>query len=102
MSLGGIGLPSELETIGNGAFESSGLYSITLPATLTTFSDEAFRNCEELASVTLPDSLEEIPDSCFQKYCAKLESIDLKNVKKIGGGAFSPQRVLPTLCCLLL
>ena len=59
-----------------------------MPATLTDLEPEAFRNCENLESVTIPDNMEEIPDSCF-KYCKKLESINLKNVKKIGGGAFS-------------
>ena len=82
-----VNLPSSLETIGDWAFLYCPLKSITLPASLTRLGHEAFRNCEELTSVTIPDNMEEIPDSCF-KYCYKLESIDLKNVKKIGGGAF--------------
>ena len=82
-----ITLPSSVKTIEGWAFLNSGLKSITLPSSLKTLGIEAFRNCEELTSVTIPDNLEEIPDSCF-KYCKKLESIDLKNVKKIGGGAF--------------
>ncbi len=88
ISLESLNLPASLETIECYAFNFSNLKSITLPASLTSLGHEAFRNCEELTSVTLPDNLEEIPDSCF-KYCAKLESIDLKNVKKIGGGAFA-------------
>ena len=53
ISLGGIGLPSELETIGNGAFESSGLNSITLPASLKTIGADAFKNCQNLIEVTV-------------------------------------------------
>ena len=82
-----ITLPSSVKTIEGWAFQNSGLKSITLPSSLKTLGVEAFRNCEDMTSVTIPDNLEEIPDSCF-KYCKKLESIDLKNVKKIGGGAF--------------
>ena len=88
IGLENITLPSSVKTIEGWAFQNSGLKSITLPSSLNTLGIEAFRNCEELTSVTIPDNLEEIPDSCF-KYCAKLESIDLKNVKKIGGGAFA-------------
>ena len=88
IGLENITLPSSVKTIEGWAFQNSGLKSITLPSSLNTLGIEAFRNCEELTSVTIPDNLEEIPDSCF-KYCTKLESIDLKNVKKIGGGAFA-------------
>ena len=99
IALENITLPSSVKTIEGWAFQHSGLKSITLPSSLKTFGNEVFRNCGELTSVTIPNNLEEIPDSCF-KYCAKLESIDLKNVKKIGGGAFGStglkNLVLPT------
>ena len=88
ISLRNANLPSSIEKIEGGAFAFCDLRSVTLPATLTDLEPEAFRNCENLESVVIPDNLEEIPDSCF-KYCKKLESINLKNVKKIGGGAFS-------------
>ena len=88
ISLRNANLPSSIEKIEGGAFAFCDLRSVTLPATLTDLEPEAFRNCENLESVVIPDNLEEIPDSCF-KYCKKLESIDLKNVKKIGGGAFA-------------
>lgn len=81
-------LPSGIETIEGGAFWSTDLPSIILPASLKTIGDGAFSNCPYLTSVVIPDGLEEIPNECF-KECTKLESIDLKNVKKIGGDAFA-------------
>ena len=51
-----ITLPSTLTTIGNEAFLSSGLTSISIPASVTSIGDAAFRDCGSMASITIEDS----------------------------------------------
>lgn len=49
-----------------------------------------------LRNVTLPESITEIPDSTFY-YCSALESIDLKNVTRVGEYAFANCTSLATV-----
>ena len=51
-SLKNIVLPSALQTIGQNVFDTSGLQSVTLPASVTTIGDGCFANCRRLAMVT--------------------------------------------------
>lgn len=56
-ALTSIVLPSQLTTIDARAFESSGLTSITIPASVTNISDDnPFFNCSSLTSVTVNSS----------------------------------------------
>jgi hypothetical protein len=72
--------------------------SIKIPATVknkgttyrvTAIGDDAFRSCERLVSVRLPESLTDIGKCAFW-YCWHLTDIHIPlNVKSIGDGAFS-------------
>ena len=56
--------------------------------TVTAIGDDAFRNCSELTSVTLPNSMITIGSSAFS-YCSKLASVTIPNaVTSIGSNAF--------------
>ena len=48
-----IALPASLRTIGDFAFQSSGLTEVTVPAGVTTLGDGAFSRCADLSAVTV-------------------------------------------------
>ena len=77
-------------TIAQKAFaDCQNLTSVTLPNTLKYLNKGAFNSCINLTSITIPDSVIEIGGGCFTK-CWKLENITIgSGVKKIGGYAFS-------------
>lgn len=66
---------------------------IVIPATynglpVTSIADFAFGGCEELTSVTIPDSVTSIGEECFSD-CSNLTSVTIGNgVTSIGYGAF--------------
>ena len=55
-----ITLPASLETIGEGAFDGSGLTEIALPASIKRIGDAAFARCSALTTVTVPASVQRI------------------------------------------
>src|SRR5574344_1616740 len=82
---------TNLTSIGDNAFSTSGLTSITIPASVTSIGDHAFSSCSGLTSVTIPASVTFIGGSAFY-YCTGLTSIDLSATNKlqtIGEEAFS-------------
>ena len=75
-------------TIGNYAFNNSGLTSIIIPNSVTTIGTKAFRN-SGLTSITIPDSVTTISEGLFY-LCNRLASITIgNNVTSIGLSAFS-------------
>ena len=60
-----------------------------LPDTVSKIYNNAFSYCNNLESVTLPESLEAIPDYTFANNSSIKEVIVPANVKEIGFGAFS-------------
>lgn len=50
-------LPSTLESIGEHAFDDSGLTSITIPDGVTEIGGHAFGDCEQLKELTIPASV---------------------------------------------
>ena len=65
------------------------LISITLPDTITSIGNYAFRRCYKLTSITMPDSVTSIGSYAFES-CSGLTSITIPNsVTSIGIGAFS-------------
>lgn len=73
----------------NGAFrECSNITSVTIPNSVTNIGDEAFEGCSALTRVVLPNSLGNISNRVFSR-CYKLTSIVIPNsVKSIGNAAF--------------
>lgn len=77
----------------DGVFEGSALESITLPSTLRRIEYSAFKFCERLKAVLLPDGLETIGTSCFAY--TGLESIVFpKSMRAVGNSAFCHCRKL--------
>lgn len=83
-----INLPSSIKTIGNNAFAGCrGLSKITLSENTVQIGDFAFKWCDNLKSLIVPNISEISPGSFM--CCYKLEEIDIPDsVKKIGEGAF--------------
>ena len=64
------------------------LISITLPDTITSIGNYAFESCYKLTSITMPDSVTSIGSSAFDS-CSGLTSITIPNsVTSIGSSAF--------------
>ena len=64
------------------------LISITLPDTITSIGNYAFRSCYKLTSITMPDSVTSIGSYAFER-CSGLTSITIPNsVTSIGSSAF--------------
>lgn len=80
---------TSLNTIGNGAFRKcTGLTTITLPSSVTTFGTGIFRECSNLTTVNIPEGIVDLPSYTFYN-CAKLGSISLpENLKFIGSWSF--------------
>lgn len=73
-----ISLPSSLNSVGNGAFQESGLTALDLSTTsLTSVSASICKACTSLASITFRSGLTSIGQSAFEK-CSSLPSVDLR------------------------
>ena len=93
VSMKSIVIPSTVRTIAQGAFQNcTSLEKIDLSKTgVTEISEETFRDCKNLKEVILPQGIVTIQANAFQG-CGALADIDLsslKELKKIGSGAFS-------------
>lgn len=75
-------------TISSNAFEKcSNLASITLPETLNTIGANAFVDCTSLVSINLVDSINRIDGYAFRNVPSEF-IIDLPNLKTLGSGVF--------------
>ena len=87
-------IPSEIDgvpvtSIGNKAFKGcDGLTSVNIPNSVTSIGNSAFDYCRGLTSITIPDSVTSIGDYVFE-HCSALTSITIPDsVISIGIGAF--------------
>jgi len=104
-------IPNSVTSIGEGAFDRSGLtsvvipngvaniegwtfnecanlISVTIPNSVTSIGSRAFYGCRNLKSLVIPNSVTEINQEAFCN-CASLTSIDIPDsVTRIGYGAF--------------
>ena len=87
-------IPAEIQglpviKIGDAAFESKSLHSVSFPSTLREIGMFAFENCKSLKKVSIPGSVKLIGGSAFMD-CTSLESVFLgEGIETICSGAFS-------------
>ncbi len=82
-------IPSSVTTIGPSAFAYTALKEIEIPRTVTQLGGYAFSNCAQLTSVRLGTGINAIPDSVFQN-CSLLGSIQIPaSVTSISQSAFT-------------
>ena len=68
-------IPNSVTSIGNDAFkECSSLSSVTIPNSVTSIGTSAFNSCSGLTSVTIPNSVISIGKDAFC-WCLKLETV---------------------------
>ena len=80
-------LDDDCTRIGEQVFISSNLTNITIPNSVTSIGEDAFRGCSGLTSVTIPNSVTSIGDDAFG--CSGLTSVTIGNsVTSIGDYAF--------------
>lgn len=74
--------------IGNEAFWSSAVESVTLPSSLESIGWGAFENCDKLKKVIIPEGVKKIEECTFRS-CRSLETVIIPNsVTKIEEKAF--------------
>ena len=92
-----IDIPSTVESIGNEAFMSSGLKSVTFGESEIAFGDNVFAECAALETVDLSkvtfaktetNEAGTVPAGMF-KNCTSLSAINIENVKAVGDNAFN-------------
>lgn len=92
-------LPSSLTTIELSAFSGTGITSITIPNSVTTFGSRVFNGCYSLTSVTLPNMITSIPEGMF--WNCPLTSITIPStVTSVGPNAFNGCTALTSVTCL--
>lgn len=85
---------SGVTSIGSYAFDNDlnsyrTIEKVSLPDTIKTINDHAFRYCTHLTSINIPDSVESIGDHAFIQ-CSRLENIKLsERLTEIGAHTFS-------------
>ncbi len=87
-SLDSVTIPNSVTSIGNQAFNGSGIDSVTIPSSVTSIGDWAFAHCNSLADVTIPSSVSRIGEGAFFE-CENLVDVIIRNgVTTIGNQAF--------------
>lgn len=87
-SLTSISIPNSVVSIGDRAFQNSGLVSAEFANSLLSIGSHTFEGCS-FATLTLPNSLIFIGEGAFM-YCTELTSITIpSSVSQIGNYAFS-------------
>lgn len=92
-----VNIPGGVTEIPSDAFFCSNIISITIPNSVTSIGERAFRGCTNLSSITIPDSVTSIGVAAFSS-CTSLASIVIPdNVTSIGAGSFSGCTSLTTV-----
>lgn len=88
-SVTSVSMPEGITSIDNNAFFGcQNLETVALPESLTTLDHDAFNSCHSLKTIKIPSGVTAIPDGCFGN-CASLESVTIpEGVTTIGSEAF--------------
>lgn len=82
-------LPKSIKTIGDHAFDASGIKAVNLPEGLTYIGSYCFAGCDALTSVKIPNSITELRSGTFWS-CDNLQTVTLSNnLQSIGYECFS-------------
>ena len=88
-SLKTIHIPQSVKIIGEGVFVSCGFEAITIPDSVTVIGQQSFLNCTHLKSVSLSNSMTDIPSKLFLG-CTSLTQITIpEKVSIINDHAFA-------------
>jgi hypothetical protein len=79
---------SKLLSIGDNAFYKSGLKSIIIPNTVQSLGSSCFNKCTALESVILPSEAKVIPDHAFSG-CSKLASVSTAGIEVFESYSFA-------------
>ncbi len=85
-----------ITAIGNNAFNSKQLTSVTMGNNIISIGNSAFAHNAALTTLVLSNSLETLGDSAFIN-CASLRSVNLSNLKTMGSKAFEECTNLTTV-----
>ena len=95
-NLNSITLPDTLKKIGERAFDSTGLLSISIPGGCNELGEAAFSNASRLTSIVFPANFTAIPANAFLN-CTALATVGLPAaIKTIGSKAFGGCTALTT------
>lgn len=87
---GALIIPDDVIEIGGGAFSQTNISSLQLPANLKRLDGWAFSGCSSLSgSLSLPESLESIGDSCFSECMLEGTLTIPSKIKIIPNGCFT-------------
>ena len=89
-SLGGLRIDAPLTTFGYKAFAHCGVTNLVLASGITNINNYAFADCERLANVTIPQSVQRICTWSFDENCKSLKSVSVPYATIIEDEAFPP------------
>eukprot|EP00729_Bicosta_minor_P032924 gene32924-biopygen12740 len=91
-------IPLSVTSLGDNAFRNcSSLASLEIPSSVTSIGGDAFRGCSSLASLAIPSSVTSIGGSAFFR-CSSLASLAIpSSVTSIGTSAFRACSALASL-----
>ena len=74
---GAVTIPSEVTSIGAGAFQGKPISSVSIPGSVRSIGDSAFANCTALTNVTIPGSVTSMGSGVFSG-CSSLGSVSMQ------------------------
>ncbi|MBR4086345.1 MAG: leucine-rich repeat domain-containing protein, partial [Clostridia bacterium] len=83
-----ITIPAGITEIDQGAFEGASFKDVSLTSSLQTIGQTAFRNCENLLHITIPENVARIGDMAFSGCDMLLSAVIPANVVQFGESIF--------------